>query len=55
MDLVGQMKVVLFAPTDLHLVDGSPDDRRKIRSCHISQDAQIATIGTAAIPVGFAI
>src|SRR5712692_7481991 len=28
-DLVGQMKVVLFAPTDLHLVDGSPEDRRR--------------------------
>ena len=23
------MKVVLFAPTDLHLVDGSPDERRR--------------------------
>lgn len=29
MDLIGQMKVVLFAPTDLHLVDGSPDERRR--------------------------
>ena len=28
-DLIGQIKVVLFAPTDLHLVDGSPDERRK--------------------------
>jgi DNA replication and repair protein RecF len=28
-DLVGQVKVVLFAPTDLHLVDGSPDERRR--------------------------
>ncbi len=28
-DLIGQMKVVLFAPTDLHLVDGSPDERRR--------------------------
>ncbi len=29
MDLIGQMKVVLFAPADLHLVDGSPDERRR--------------------------
>lgn len=29
MDLIGQMKVVLFAPTDLHLVDGSPEERRR--------------------------
>jgi DNA replication and repair protein RecF len=29
MDIIGQMKVVLFAPTDLHLVDGSPDERRR--------------------------
>jgi len=28
-DLIGQIKVVLFAPTDLHLVDGSPDERRR--------------------------
>ncbi|MHB8597835.1 MAG: DNA replication/repair protein RecF [Ktedonobacteraceae bacterium] len=28
-DFIGQMKVVLFAPTDLHLVDGSPDERRR--------------------------
>lgn len=28
-DLIGQTKVVLFAPTDLHLVDGSPDERRR--------------------------
>lgn len=28
-DLIGQMKVVLFAPTDLQLVDGSPDERRR--------------------------
>lgn len=28
-ELIGQMKVVLFAPTDLHLVDGSPDERRR--------------------------
>ena len=28
-DLIGQMKVVLFAPTDLHLVDGSPEERRR--------------------------
>src|SRR5437868_4210696 len=26
MDVIGQMKVVLFAPADLHLVDGSPDE-----------------------------
>lgn len=25
-DLIGQMKIVLFAPTDLHLVDGSPEE-----------------------------
>src|SRR5579859_848906 len=29
MDLIGQMKAVLFAPADLHLVDGSPDERRR--------------------------
>lgn len=29
MDLVGQVKVVLFAPTDLHLVDGAPEERRR--------------------------
>ena len=29
MDVIGQMKVVLFAPTDLHLVDGSPEERRR--------------------------
>src|SRR5258708_32993983 len=28
-DLIGQMKVVLFAPTDLHLVAGSPEQRRR--------------------------
>ena len=28
-DLIGQMKVVLFAPTDLYLVDGSPEERRR--------------------------
>jgi len=29
MTMIGQMKVVLFAPTDLHLVDGSPEERRR--------------------------
>ncbi|GCE10294.1 DNA replication/repair protein RecF [Tengunoibacter tsumagoiensis] len=29
MDVIGQVKVVLFAPTDLHLVDGSPEERRR--------------------------
>ncbi|QBD81027.1 DNA replication/repair protein RecF [Ktedonosporobacter rubrisoli] len=29
MEVIGQMKVVLFAPADLHLVDGSPDERRR--------------------------
>lgn len=29
MELIGQMKVVLFSPTDLHLVDGPPDERRR--------------------------
>ncbi len=29
LDLIGQMKVVLFAPTDLNLVDGSPEERRR--------------------------
>ena len=29
MDMIGQMKVVLFAPTDLHIVDGSPEERRR--------------------------
>ncbi|HLH62933.1 MAG TPA: DNA replication/repair protein RecF [Ktedonobacteraceae bacterium] len=28
-DLVGQVTVVLFAPTDLRLVDGSPEERRR--------------------------
>ena len=28
-DLIGQVTVVVFAPNDLSLVDGSPDDRRK--------------------------
>jgi DNA replication and repair protein RecF len=28
-DVIGQMKVVLFAPMDLHLVDGSPEERRR--------------------------
>jgi len=28
-DIIGQMKVVLFAPADLHLVDGGPDERRR--------------------------
>lgn len=29
MDMVGLVTVVLFAPTDLRLVDGSPEDRRR--------------------------
>jgi DNA replication and repair protein RecF len=29
MEAIGQLRVVLFAPTDLHLVDGSPDERRR--------------------------
>src|SRR5436305_5990011 len=29
MTMIGQLKVVLFAPTDLHLVDGSPEERRR--------------------------
>ncbi|HEX4205924.1 MAG TPA: DNA replication/repair protein RecF [Ktedonobacteraceae bacterium] len=29
MDVIGQMKVVVFSPTDLHLVDGSPEERRR--------------------------
>ena len=28
-DLIGQLRVVLFAPLDLHLVDGSPEERRR--------------------------
>jgi DNA replication and repair protein RecF len=28
-DVIGQMKVVLFAPSDLHLVDGAPEERRR--------------------------
>jgi DNA replication and repair protein RecF len=28
-DMIGQMKVVLFAPSDLHLVDGTPEERRR--------------------------
>jgi DNA replication and repair protein RecF len=29
LDLIGQVTNVLFAPADLHLVDGSPDERRR--------------------------
>ena len=29
LELIGQMKVVLFAPSDLHLVDGGPEERRR--------------------------
>ncbi len=29
MELIGQMRVVLFAPTDLHLVDCPPEERRR--------------------------
>lgn len=29
MEAIGQLRVVLFAPTDLHLVDGTPDERRR--------------------------
>lgn len=29
MEAIGQLRVVLFAPTDLHLVDGAPDERRR--------------------------
>jgi DNA replication and repair protein RecF len=28
-EVIGQLKVVLFAPLDLHLVDGSPEERRR--------------------------
>ncbi len=28
-DVIGQMKVVFFAPSDLHLVDGAPEERRR--------------------------
>jgi DNA replication and repair protein RecF len=28
-DVIGQIKVVLFTPLDLHLVDGPPDERRR--------------------------
>jgi DNA replication and repair protein RecF len=28
-DVIGQIKVVLFAPSDLHLVDGTPEERRR--------------------------
>jgi DNA replication and repair protein RecF len=28
-DVIGQLKVVLFAPLDLHLVDGTPEERRR--------------------------
>ncbi|MBA2285427.1 MAG: DNA replication/repair protein RecF [Ktedonobacteraceae bacterium] len=30
LDLIGQVTNVLFAPADLHLVDGSPDERRRL-------------------------
>jgi DNA replication and repair protein RecF len=29
MEAIGHLRVVLFAPTDLHLVDGTPDERRR--------------------------
>src|SRR5262249_6226024 len=29
MQIIGQLRVVLSAPADLHLVDGSPDERRR--------------------------
>ncbi len=29
MEAIGQLRVVLFAPTDLHIVDGTPDERRR--------------------------
>ena len=29
LEMIGQLKVVLFAPTDLHIVDGSPEERRR--------------------------
>jgi DNA replication and repair protein RecF len=28
-EAIGHLRVVLFAPTDLHLVDGTPDERRR--------------------------
>jgi DNA replication and repair protein RecF len=28
-DVIGQLRVVLFAPMDLHLVDGTPEERRR--------------------------
>jgi len=28
-DVIGQLQVVLFAPLDLHLVDGTPEERRR--------------------------
>src|SRR5947209_9067748 len=37
MQLIGQMRVVLFAPTDLHLVDGPPDERRRFLDRALSQ------------------
>ena len=39
-DFIGQMKVVLFAPTDLHLVDGSPKERRRFLDRALCQVGQ---------------
>lgn len=36
-DLIGQMHVVLFLPRDIHLVDGSPSERRRYMNALLSQ------------------
>ncbi|MDQ6659567.1 MAG: DNA replication and repair protein RecF, partial [Chloroflexota bacterium] len=36
-DLIGKLNVVLFAPTDLSLVDGSPEERRRFLDRALSQ------------------
>jgi len=37
LDLVGQLRVVIFTPTDLNLVDGSPNERRRYLDITLSQ------------------
>lgn len=37
LDLVGQLRVVIFTPTDLNLVDGPPNERRRYLDITLSQ------------------
>ncbi|WP_069804756.1 DNA replication/repair protein RecF [Thermogemmatispora onikobensis] len=59
LDLIGSMTNVLFAPADLHLVDGSPDERRRFidrslcqvrpRYCQALQQYRKVTMQRAAL------